>query len=79
MRAWMLSFFVVMLTAMCFIMAEPVPVDATVAESDVSSNVRQKRQYLCGYRSYRTIHITPAMTFSIIPPCLYDLTEYNAQ
>ncbi|CAJ0605703.1 unnamed protein product [Cylicocyclus nassatus] len=55
MRAWMLTLFVLMLAAaMCFTMAEPVPVNAAEADSDVSSIVRQKRQFLYGYPSYRT-------------------------
>ncbi|CAJ0605795.1 unnamed protein product [Cylicocyclus nassatus] len=60
MRAWMLTLFVLMLTAMCFTMAEPVPVDAAEAKSDVSSNVRRKRQFLYGYPSYSTYSYYPS-------------------
>ncbi|CAJ0605716.1 unnamed protein product [Cylicocyclus nassatus] len=54
MRAWMLTLFALMLAIMCFTMAEPVPIDAAEAESDVSNYVRQKRQFLYGYPRYRT-------------------------
>ncbi|CAJ0605801.1 unnamed protein product [Cylicocyclus nassatus] len=67
MRAWMLIPFVLMLTVMCFTMAEPVPVDAAEADSDVSSIVRQKRQFLYGYPSYRTYTYYAYPSYSYYP------------
>ncbi|CAJ0605800.1 unnamed protein product [Cylicocyclus nassatus] len=59
MHARMLTLYVLMLTAMCFTMVEPVPVGAE-AKSDISSNLRQKRQFLYGYPSYSTYSYYPS-------------------
>ncbi|CAJ0605793.1 unnamed protein product [Cylicocyclus nassatus] len=54
MRAWMLALVVLMITAMSVTMAGPLSMDAPESESEESSNVRQKRQFLYGYPSYRS-------------------------